>query len=227
MKRLSKVAVIVLGLLAGTAAALWATGRGPFAEPAARPAEPADLSGATPGADPPRALGGEAAGAVTLEEFADFQCPPCARLHPELKKVEAEYGPRLRVVFRHLPLESIHDHATEAALAAEAAGRQGKFWAMRDLLFERQGEWAVIEPARPVFVGYARSLRLDTEQFERDMDAPETKARVEADSRRADTARVAGTPALFVEGRELAPAEMTAEGMRAAVEAALKRRASR
>jgi protein-disulfide isomerase len=221
MRHVKTVAVILLGLLAGTAAALWFSGRGPFRKPP--PAEaPADLSKAAPGAEPPRARGGSAPGAVTLEEFADFQCPPCGRLHPELKKIEGEYGERLRVVFRHLPLGSIHDHALEAALAAEAAGAQGKFWEMRDLLYERQGEWSVVEPARPVFVGYARQLGLDAERFERDVDAPETRARVETDVNRADTAHVQATPTLFLEGRELSAPERTPGGLRAAIDAALK-----
>jgi protein-disulfide isomerase len=223
MRRFSTVAFILLGLAAGTAAALWVSGRGPFRQ--SPPAEaPADLSKATPGAEPPRARGGSEPGAVTLEEFADFQCPPCGRLHPELKKVEGEYGERLRIIFRHLPLESIHDHALEAALAAEAAGRQGKFWEMRDLLFERQDEWPLVEPARPVLVGYARQLGLDAVEFERDMDAPQTRERVEADIGRADTAHVPATPTLFLEGRELSAAERKPEGLRAAIDAALKSR---
>ncbi|HEX8684890.1 MAG TPA: thioredoxin domain-containing protein [Pyrinomonadaceae bacterium] len=226
MRRLSTVAVIVFGLLAGTAAALWLARRGPFRRPAAD-AAPADLSQAAPGAQPPHARGGGAPGAVTLEEFADFQCPPCGRLHPGLKQVEEEYGARLRVVFRHLPLEGIHDHARGAAEAAEAAALQGKFWEMHDLLFERQGEWPLVEPARPVFVEYARRLGLDAERFARDLDAPQPRERVAADVRRADTARVAATPTLFLEGRELSAGELTPEGLRAAVEAALGARATR
>jgi protein-disulfide isomerase len=222
MKRLSTLAVILLGLLAGTAAALWLVGRGPFSGPPA--GELRDLSKAAPGAEPPHARGGGAPGAVTLEEFADFECPPCGRLHPELKQIEAEYGTRLRVVFRHLPLTEIHDHASEAARAAEAAALQGKFWEMHDLLFEGQGEWSVSERARPVFVEYARRLGLDAERFARDLDAPQAEGRVLADVRRADSAGVGSTPSLFLEGRELSGRELTPEGMRAAVDAALKAR---
>jgi len=220
MKRFTKVAVLLLGLLAGTTAALWLAGRGPFTRTPAE--ELRDLSKAAPGAEPAHARGGGAPGAVTLEEFADFQCPPCGRLHPELKKIEEEYGPRLRVVFRHLPLTEIHDHAHGAARAAEAAALQGRFWEMHDLLFERQGEWAVVEEARPLFVDYARRLGLDAERFARDLDAPQTEARVRADLGRADSAGVGSTPSLFLEGRELSARERTPEGMRAAVEAALK-----
>ena len=232
MKRFPTIAVIVVAsavlvLLAGTAVALRLAGRGPFREQPPPAKVPADLSQARPGAQPARAHGGGAGRAVTLEVFEDFQCPPCGQLHPKLKKVEEEYGERLRVVFRHLPLTSLHKHAMEAALAAEAAAQQGRFWAMRDLLFERQDEWSAAEQARPLFVEYARGLWLDVEQFERDMDAPETKARVEADAGRGYSARVSGTPTVFLEGRELPCDEWTPEGMRAAIDAALGGRASR
>jgi protein-disulfide isomerase len=220
MRRFSTVAVIVVGLLAGTTVAFWLAGRGPFRRPPPA-AAPADLSKATPGAESPQARGGGAPGAVTLEVFEDFQCPPCGRLHPELKQVEGEYGERLRVVFRHLPLEEIHDHAAEAARAAEAAALQGKFWEMHDLLFERQDEWPLVEPARPVFVEYARRLGLDAERFARDLDAPQVSERVSADVGRADSGNVSGTPSLFLEGRELSAGERTPEGMRAAIDAAL------
>src|ERR1700693_2221427 len=73
---------------------------------------------------------------VTLEEFGDFQCPPCGILHPELKMIEREYASRVRIIFREFPLVPTHAHALAAAHAAEAAGLQGKFWEMHDMLYE-------------------------------------------------------------------------------------------
>src|SRR5207253_3753422 len=70
---------------------------------------------------------------VTLEEFGDFQCPPCGILSGPINQLEQDYRPRLRVIFRHFPLVT-HAHALEAAVAAEAAGAQGRFWEMHDLL---------------------------------------------------------------------------------------------
>ena len=220
MRRFSTAAVIACGLLAGAAFALRLAGRLPFGQ-TTPPERLRELSGAASGAEPPHARGGGGAGAVTLEEFADFQCPPCGRLHPELKKIEAEYGTRLRVVFRNLPLTGIHEHAQEAAEAAEAAGLQGRFWEMHDLLYQAQDEWPLVEPARPVFVEYARRLGLDAGRFERDLDAPAVKERVAADVRRARSAGVDATPTLFLEGRELSSRQMTPEGIRAAIDAAL------
>src|SRR4051794_18036201 len=87
-----------------------------------------------PGAEPTHVRGGERA-AVTLEEFGDFQCPPCGILSTTLQKVEKDYGDRIRVIFREFPL-TMHAHAMTAASAAEAAGLQGRFWEMHDILFE-------------------------------------------------------------------------------------------
>lgn len=219
MKRLLYSAVILCGLAAGTLASLWVAGRGPFSK--ALPVETAkDLSAAPEGAVPPHVRGPEAA-PVTVEEFGDFQCPPCGQLEPELKKLQEEHGADLRLVFRQYPLTSIHPHALEAAQASEAAALQGKFWEMHDLLFEHQGEWADV--GRPRFVEYARSLGLDAERFTRDMDAEQLLARISADERRGDAAGVRATPSLFIDGRELPPREMTPEGMRAAVNAILRR----
>jgi protein-disulfide isomerase len=180
-----------------------------------------DLSKASPGAQPPRTRGATDAAAVTMEEFADFQCPPCGRLQPELKRIEAEYGASLRLVFRHFPLES-HKHAERAAHASEAAAAQGRFWEMHDLLFERQREWSEAADVRPLFTGYARSLGLDVERFTRDMDGQDAAARVLADKQRGLSAQVSGTPTLFLNGLELPAESMTSEGIREAIKGALE-----
>ena len=178
-----------------------------------------DLSRASPGAQPPHMRGAEGA-AVTIEEFADFQCPPCGKLYPELKRIESEYGPRLRLVFRHFPLE-MHEHAEEAARASEAAAAQGHFWEMHDLLFERQREWAEAREARSLFNGYAQTLGLDVERFKRDMEGQETAKRVASDKERALSVQVSGTPTLFLNGREIPAEAMSSEGIRDAIKAAL------
>src|SRR5436190_9982915 len=88
----------------------------------------------------PLHIRGGATAPVTLEEYGDFQCQPCGRLYPVLKTLEQEYGDRLRIVFRHMPLNK-HEHALLAARAAEAAGLQGRFWEMHDMLFENSPRW--------------------------------------------------------------------------------------
>jgi protein-disulfide isomerase len=222
MKRHLTLIMIVAGALVGTVMGLLLFRPELFRRaPTVPPAEPLkELSRAVPGAEPPHVRGTNEA-PVTIEEFADFQCPPCRRLHPELKQIEAEYGSRLRVVFRHLPL-SMHEHAVEAARASEAAGLQNRFWEMHDLLFERQRQWIEASDVRSLFIEYAREIGLDAERFKRDLDGAEASGRVVSDQKRAQSVDITGTPTLFLNGREIAAEEMSAEGIRAAITAALK-----
>ena len=219
MKRHTTLIMIVAGALVGTLAGLLL-----FRSDLFRPSPPVaslrDLSKASPGAQPPHVRGTEQA-AVTLEEFADFECPPCGALHPELKKIEAEYGARLRVVFRHYPL-AMHPHAVEAARASEAAAAQNRFWEMHDLLFERQREWSGANDAKSLFIGYARTLGLDVERFTRDFDAPEIQARVTSDRQRGESVKISGTPTLFVNDLEISEDAMSVQGIRDTINAALE-----
>ena len=178
-------------------------------------------SNPVPGAEPPHIAGAPNA-PVTLEEFGDYQCPPCGNLHPVLKRIEHDYGSRVRVIFRNLPLESIHKNAALAARAAEAAGLQGKFWQMHDTLYERQKEWSGVALPRPIFTEYARKLGLDVARFESDMNSREVGVRIGADMRRAGSLRVNSTPTVLLNGRELPPDKTLAEDkLRAEIDAAL------
>src|SRR6185295_2770149 len=118
---------------------------------------------------------------VTLEEFGDYQCPPCGALHPSLKKLKQEYGPNLNFVFRNLPLTELHKNALLAAQAAEAARMQNRFWEMHDLLYENQDLWKDDINPQSIFWKFAADLGLDTARFSRDMDDKQVKLRIEAD----------------------------------------------
>lgn len=179
-----------------------------------------NTASAAPGAAPAR-VRGDMNAPVTLEEFGDFQCPPCAGLYPELKKIEAEYGARLRVIFRHYPL-AIHKHAKEAARAAEAAALQDRFWEMHDLLYEKQDEWSESCDVRQQFTRYAGDLGLDAARFTKDMDSQEVNDRVRLDEQRAESIDVPGTPSLFINGQQVPSASMTPSGIREQINAALK-----
>jgi protein-disulfide isomerase len=176
--------------------------------------------GPQPGADPPRAQGPEDA-PVTLEEFGDLQCPPCAALHPELQKIEKEYGQRVRVVFRHFPLTQMHPYALDAALAAEAAGAQGKFWEMHDWMYREQQNWSQAPNARQMFLQQAQNMGLNMEKFRQDLSSAEVKQRVILDYNRGISLGVQGTPTLFVNGRMLQTEQMTDDGIHAAINSAL------
>jgi protein-disulfide isomerase len=138
-----------------------------------------------------------------------------------LKKIEAQYGLKLRVIFRNFPLPSMHEHAIDAARAAEAAGRQNRFWEMHDMLYEKQDVWKNEPDVQATYTDYARTLGLNVEQFKTDMSAPAIIERILADQARGRSLGVTGTPTLFLNGREVDPKTMTAEGLRAQIDAVL------
>jgi protein-disulfide isomerase len=175
---------------------------------------------AVPGADPPRVRGGANA-VVTIEEFGDFECPPCGALHPELLKIEKEFGDRIRVVFREFPL-AMHKNAFDAARAAEAAGMQNKFWEMHDMLYEKKDEWSLSPDARGMFVEYAKFLGMDGDRFSRDMLGDIASMRVALDMRRGKSMGVVGTPTIFIDGRLIDAKDVTPEGLRIAINSALQ-----
>jgi protein-disulfide isomerase len=167
---------------------------------ASPPAIPAKVG--EPGAEPLHALG-DAKAPVTLEEFGDFQCPPCGALHPVLKTMEHEFGPRLRIIFREFPLIPTHPYAPAAARAAEAAGMQGKFWEMHDLIYENQKSWSNAFDVRPIFEGYATKIGLNLEKFKRDYSSEAAAQRILQDGKRGRSLGVIGTPTVFMNGRDV------------------------
>ncbi len=132
---------------------------------------------------------------VVIIEFSDFQCLFCALVQPTLDQVMELYGDRVRLVYRHFPLTKIHPYALKAAVAAEAAGNQGKFWEMHDKLYQNQEKLTVDDLGR-----YAQELGLDMERFNKDLDSPELEKKVLTDKEDGLKAGVKGTPAFFING---------------------------
>jgi protein-disulfide isomerase len=161
---------------------------------------------------------------VTLEEFGDYQCPPCGELHLTLKKLKVQYGSNLNFVFRNHPLTEIHKNALLAAQAAEAARVQGRFWEMHDLLYENQKVWSDDVSPKPIFIKFARDLGLDTERFGRDLSNEEVKLRIEADQQAATKMGVNGTPTVFINGRRLRDEATTPDGVRKGIELMMARK---
>jgi protein-disulfide isomerase len=157
---------------------------------------------------------------LTLEEFGDYQCPPCGNLAEPLRQLEQDFSPKLRIIFRNFPL-SVHAHAREAALAAEAAGLQGKFWEMHDLLFRQQSDWSQAADARKLFTAYATLLGLNVERFKKDMEGQETQARVDADHAQGSSLGVKNTPTIFLDNHEVDPRMLNPVALRVEIEAAL------
>ena len=168
------------------------------------------------GADPPHALGDTNA-PVMLEEFGDFECPPCGLLHPVLKTLKTEFGPRLVIVFREFPMTSLHAHALEAAQASEAAGLQGKFWEMHDLLYENQKAWHEAADVGPLLDQYATLIGLDVNRFKRDMTSEVVARRIMLDRERGLWIGVNGTPTVFLNGREVPLESLSADKLRALI----------
>lgn len=157
---------------------------------------------------------------VTLEEFGDYQCPPCGLLAGPIKQLEHDYQPRLRVIFRHLPLAN-HQHARAAAWAAEAADLQGRFWDMHDLLYREQSVWSKAADAQTLFAAYAGTLGLDIDRFKKDMESDKVKAGVARDQEKATSLGVQNTPTIFLNNRALAPTALAPSDLRAAIDAAI------
>jgi len=166
-----------------------------------------------PGAEPPHAIGPPDAPA-TLEEFGDFECPPCGLLHPVLKTMEKEFGSRLRVIFREFPLYPTHKQSLNAARAAEAAGLQGKFWEMHGLLYDNQKTWHEAFDARPIFEGYAQKIGLDMDRYRNDFTSQTVEQRIFLDGKRGHSLDVKGTPTVFLNGREVPFEELSPEKLR-------------
>ena len=164
---------------------------------------------------------GKAGAPVTIEEFGDFQCPPCSTMSGVLAKLEEEYGARLRVIFHHFPL-AMHAHAREAALAAEAAGTQGRFWEMHDLLYKEQAAWSKAPDVPSLMLSYGETLKLDLDRFKKDLAEPEVAARVDADQKLGASRGVTSTPTLFVNDVLLPVADINPAGLHKTIEAALK-----
>ena len=157
---------------------------------------------------------------ITLEEFGDFQCEPCGKLAAPIDQLEHDYHPRLRIVFHNLPLVT-HNHAREAALAAEAAGMQDRFWEMHDALYRGQSVWTIAPDVRPLFNIYAGRIGLDVERFNQDMESEEVKARVARDEKQAAAVGATKTPTIFINDHSVVGSSLTPEGLRSSIDDAI------
>lgn len=134
---------------------------------------------------------------VVIVEYSDFQCPACRAHYPLVKEITQSFGDEIALVYRHFPLEQ-HPQAVPAARAAEAAGAQGKFWEMHDLIFEGQDEWASTASYKDIFKGYAEQIGLDMEQFEKDYESRDTLRRIQSTRSDDSILPIRGTPTFFV-----------------------------
>jgi len=140
---------------------------------------------------------------IILIEYSDFECPACKIFAEEIQKIVDEFGNHIAFVYRHYPLESIHEYAMSAAYASEAAGAQGKFWEMHDMLFLTQEDWTTQQNPEESFFNYAKSMGLDMKKFEEDYNSRSIRNRVKESKTFAEKIGLTGTPTLFINGQQI------------------------
>ena len=145
---------------------------------------------------------GDKEAATTLIEYSDFQCPACGSYYPIVKKVTEDLGAKVRFAYRHFPLPQ-HKNAKLAATVAEAAGKQGKFWEMHDLIFQNQSDWSEEKNVAILFAKYAQDIGLDLARFQTDIASDDIKAKIENDYKSGVKAGVNSTPSFFLNGKKM------------------------
>jgi formate-nitrite transporter family protein len=141
---------------------------------------------------------------VVVVEYSDFECPTCASFYPVMNALEETYGDQIKIVYRHYPITQLHPNAQLAAQAAEAAGMQGQFFGMHDLLFSNQKTWSAQKDPTNLFLAYAEALQLDMTRFRNDLTSDAAEKAVKDDAVSGNRSGVKGTPSFFVNGEMIA-----------------------
>jgi protein-disulfide isomerase len=156
------------------------------------------------GGQPTNHIMGSTASHVTLLEYGDYQCPACGAFFPTVQSVVDKYKDRIQFQFRNLPLTSLHPNAFAAARAAEAAGLQGKYFEMHDLLYQNQDTWAETSNPLPYFQNMAKSLSLNMDKFNKDFSSSKVNSAINADLDAFDkTGAQKATPTFFINGKQI------------------------
>lgn len=142
---------------------------------------------------------------IVLIEYGDYQCPGCSTAAPLAREITEKYKDHMVLIFRNFPIPSLHPNAKAAAAAAEAAGLQGKYWQMHDLLFENQSSWrdADLKNRTKVFTDMARDIGIDEARFAEDMVDPSVTKKINFDMAIGRQSGVEATPAFFLKGKQL------------------------
>lgn len=136
---------------------------------------------------------GNPSAAIVLLEYGDYQCPYCQKAYRMVKQMQQELGSNLKLAFRNFPLNKIHPDAKAAAIASEAAARQGKYWEMHDHLFENHTDFS-----REKLIEFAQALGLDTETFTKDIDDVSLAEKVDSDFYGGMRSGVSATPTFYI-----------------------------
>ncbi len=158
---------------------------------------------------------------VTLTEYVDFQCEACYAFYPTVKEVKEKYKDRVKFQIKYFPITSSHQHALAAAATAQAAAKQGKFFEMHDLLFERQKSWENSQNRDEVFASYAKEIGLDMAKFNEDVTSRETQAIINADLEEVQKLGGNGTPTFALNGEKIDNPDNTVEAFSKLLDTAL------
>jgi len=166
---------------------------------------------------------GKADSKVKLLVYGDFQCSACEQFYPIEKQVVDKYSNQISFQFRHFPLENLHPNARAASRAAEAAGLQGKFFEMHNMLYQSQAAWRDQSVPLNVFISFANSLNLDVNKFKTDYASENVNAIINADYQAGSKLGVAGTPSYYLNGKLLDNKDIgTVEQFSAKIDATIK-----
>ncbi len=209
-------AVVVLGILGGV---VWLS---KSSQQAAYTGDPAKVITDGPIADQ---VFGSKDQKVVLVEYGDYQCPACGKVFSDIKDLTEKYKDKLTFVFREFPLTTVHPNALAASTAAEAAGQQGKYWEMHDVLYQTQNTWSNLQGNQrgAVFEGYASQLGLDVDKYKQDLASKEVSDKIGRDRETAKTYDTNSTPTFVINGQKFTASTSTdMEALTKAVEEALK-----
>jgi len=140
---------------------------------------------------------------ATLVEYSDYQCPACGQFEPIVEDILKQYGDQLKFEYKNFPLIQIHPFAEAAAVAAEAAGQQGKYFEFHNMLFAKQSEWTSGMSPSTYFSKYAQELGMDVKKFEQHERAGMIKDKVKADYKAAMALGLTSTPTFFLNGKKM------------------------
>ncbi|HUC89558.1 MAG TPA: thioredoxin domain-containing protein [Patescibacteria group bacterium] len=149
---------------------------------------------------------GQGKSGITLVEYGDYQCPFCGEIFPIVNQVVQKYNEQITYQFRNLPLIQIHQNAFAAARAAEAAGKQNKYWEMHDWIYQNQSAWSSAGNVQAIFSSYAQQLGINVDQFKKDFASAAVNDSINADINAfKKTGQDMATPTFFLDGKKISP----------------------
>ncbi len=163
---------------------------------------------------------------VTLVEYGDYQCPSCGAYYSPIKQIVAKYGDDITFQFRNFPLTQIHQNAMAGHRAAEAAGKQNKYWEMHDMLYERQQSWSTASNPAQIMEDYATELALNVDQFKKDYNSSEVNSAINADIKAGTELKVSATPTFFLNGQKLTDTTPTVESFTKLIDAEIAKQSN-